>query len=314
MHREARAWEIDAQFREGFQVEWRAPAAESDLVAIEAVMNTALPAGVRGWYEAADGGVARAPGSELSLHSLAEVKEWFEHSPLAKRGHFPFASNNDSNPFCVCCKGPLSSYVIQTPHDDEPRLMYRSTDGFFHAAAAQLASEQSFDPDDLPRDFDAPERTDSDVQAARELVGQVQAGKLKNNGATIALLFAADLLRDAAEIRALSQLGDEYVEQHVKQRLKRLGTDEALRELGTMQQVFDDFVEACATQLRAAGFDATVYTPYESKSVIVSPYDIGLNMEMFFAKRQEPNSEQFLLERVRALIAKHTAKGSGATR
>ena len=62
-------------------------------------------------------------------------------------------------------------------------------------------------------DFETTERTDKDTEIARELVAQVRGGsELKKKAAMLALLFAADLLRDAAEIRALAELGDEYVE------------------------------------------------------------------------------------------------------
>lgn len=307
MTRESGGWEIDAGFVAAFQVEWRAPAEKDELAAIEATLGVPLPDEVRAWYGAANGGVARAQGSELVLHSLAEVAEWFANAPLAKRGHFPFATNNDSNPFCVCCTGPLRGYVIQTPHDDEPRLMYRSAAGFFQAAAAQLRREQCYEPHDLSGDFEAAERTDDDVRIGRELVGQVRGGtELKKKAATIALLFAADLLSDAAEIRAIAELGDEYVSQHVVRRLQRLqqlGSPEADREVAAMHAIFDDFVEGCASQLRAAGYDVTVDTPYGRKALTVNPHDIGLNMEMFFAKRNSPDCAAYLLERVQALVA-----------
>lgn len=218
-----RAWSIDAAFIAEFRPEFRAPAPGSELAEVEAAMRCALPAEVRGWYEAADGGVARAVGSELTLHSLEEVKRWFAHSPLAKRGQFPFASNNDSDPFCVCCKGPLLGHVIQTPHDDEPRLMYRSAAGFFRAAAAQLATAKRYEPHDLPSEFDAPERTDEDARIAHALVAQVTGKELKGMSATITLMFAADLLSDADAIRAIAEQGDQYVREHAGRRLARLG-------------------------------------------------------------------------------------------
>jgi SMI1 / KNR4 family (SUKH-1) len=310
MSRESGGWQIDAGFVAAFQMQWRAPAADGELSSIEAMLGVALPPLVRDWYRAADGGVARAPGSELTLHTLAEVRAWFEQSPLAERAQFPFASNNDSNPFCVCCNGPLLGYVVQMPHDDEPRLVFRAPAGFFHAAAAQLASEQQFEPHDLPSDFDDPERTDRDVEAGRALVQQTLASPMQEQAETSAtLMFAADLLRDAVEIRAIAELGDEYVWQHVARRLQRLATPEAERELNAMHQVFDDFVETCAAQLRAVGFDVSVHAPYGRKGLQINPYELGLNMEMFFARRLRPDCHQFMLERVRALTAKHESPG-----
>lgn len=304
MNRESGGWEIDAAFAAAFQVEWRAPAEEDELGAIETALGVPLPDEVRAWYRAAEGGVARRAGAELALHSLAEVQAWFDNSPLAKRGHFPFASSNDSNPFCICCKGPLLGYVIQTPHDDEPRLMYRSAAAFFQAAATQLAIGQSYEPSDLSSDFSATQRTAEDARVARELVAQVRSGtELAKEDATIGLLFAADLLTDAAEIRALAELGDEYVWQHMLRRLQQLNTPESARELSAMYQTFDDFVEECAAQLRAAGFEVAYKTRNERKSLKVKPHGPSLNMDMFFAKRHSPDCAAFLLERVQALVA-----------
>jgi hypothetical protein len=303
---------VDPAFASAFHIEWTKPATEGELVAAEKALAAPLPAEVRAWYRAANGGQAGAGRAELKLHSLDFALGWVERTTLGELGHWPLATNADSNPICVVCKGPLLGYVVQWEHDGEPRVLYRSVAGFFREATEQLAREGYLDTHELKGDFEAPERTPEDVQAGRGLVRTVAEGAVTGMAATSTLMFAADLLTSADEIRTLAELGDEYVWTHVTHRLSQLGTPDAERTVGSMANAYDDFVEKCAEQLRAAGFEVEIDTTYERKGLTVNPHDIGLNMEMFFAQRSEPGVYQYLLERVRALVAIHEKEAEEA--
>lgn len=300
----ASGWEIDAAFLEAFQIEWKPPAREDELKEAETAMNVPLPEMIRSWYGAANGGASSAPRTELSLLALEQVMNLFNETVLAKRGHFPFADNNDSNPICIVCRGPMLGYVTQWEHDGEPRVLYRSVAGFFREAVTQLASEGYLDTHELKGDFAAPERTDDDQRIGRELVQTIKDGKATKMAAATRLMFAADLLNDVAEIREAAELGNEYIWDHVMRRLEQLGTPAAQTELNAMRTAYDDFAEKCAALLRGGGFEVEVEAPYGRKSLTMNT-KIHLNMDAFFARRSQPDFDQYLLEWAHSAVARH---------
>lgn len=300
----SKGWAIDAEFSRVFQVEWRAPATEEELKEAEAAMNAPLPELVREWYRVANGGASRAPRTEISLLALEEVMNLFNQTVLAKRGHFPIADNNDSDPICIVCRGPLLGYVTQWEHDGEPRVLYRSAAGFFREAAEQLARRGHLDTHELHGDFAAPERTADDLRIGRELVQTVKDGKATKMAAATRLMFAADLLDDVTEVRETAELGNEYVWDHVMRRLAQLGTPAAEAALNAMRSAYDDFAEKCAALLRAGGFEIELDAPYGRKSVTMNG-DIHLNMQAFFANRRQRDFDQYLLEWAQSAVARH---------
>jgi hypothetical protein len=302
-------WAIDAEFATVFQVEWRAPATEAELKEAEAAMNVPLPELVREWYRVANGGASRAPRTEISLLALEEVMNLFNQTVLAKRGHFPFVDNNDSDPICIVCRGPLLGYVTQWEHDGEPRVLYRSVAGFFREAVEQLAKEGYLDTHELKGDFAAPERTDDDLRIGRELVQTIKDGKATKMAAATRLMFAADLLDDVTEIREAAELGNEYVWDHVMRRLAQLGTPAAEAALSAMRTAYDDFAEKCAALLRGGGFEVEVKAPYGRKSLTMNR-KIHLNMDAFFAQRSRPDFDQYLLDWAREAVARKQAQAT----
>jgi hypothetical protein len=90
----------------------------------------------------------------LSLAKAASYPSPFFESQF---GYLPLIENNDSNPVCVCCKPPLAGYVVCVSHNDSPRLLARSLDGFWSLAVKHVEQADFFDVDDLPSEFDAPQ-------------------------------------------------------------------------------------------------------------------------------------------------------------
>ncbi len=303
------AWGIDPDFCSAFQIEFAPPAAASAIEAIERLLGRDLPAVLARWYRAADGGRARAPGSALELLSLEKVERYFDAAGWNEsyHGFFPFVENDDSNPICLCCKGPLAGYVVQVPHDDARRLLYRSPSAFFRDALPDSSSAQYFDTHDLQSEFDAAERTEGDLRIARSLTALATApSRLDEMDRIDALQFACDLLPAGrvSEMRALCELGNEYVAEHVLARLKRIDSAEARQAAREMVAERDDFVEQCAALLRREGIEAVVTQEQGSKGISLQPGPVHLNMDMFFARRRAADFAESFLARVRALLSR----------
>jgi hypothetical protein len=216
-------------------------------------------------------------------------------------GYFPYAENNDSNPVCVCCKPPLAGYVVLISHDDDPRLMFRSLDGFFHAAIEYVKNGEFLDTHELRTDFEGSERTTQDVTIARQLVA-LPAG-LQGRERAIALDYACELLADenVSEIVALLQDGDEYVRESATLRLKRIPSSAAKTALDQLEGEFDLFVGRCASWLQEAGINASVVAVYGKKAIRIDPGTIWLNTEAFFSERGRADFDEYLVERVKIL-------------
>src|SRR5262249_46819573 len=187
-------------FLQEFQIETRKPASETALRKADAKLGFPIPEPIRSCYLTCDGGQARpgpeGPRSAVELLSLEAALE-YDRGPGffdAFWGYFPFVENNDSNPVCLCCKSPLTGYVVLVSPDDAPRLMFRSPENFFRAAIEYIKGGEFFDTHELPSEFDGPDRTKKDLSIARQLIDEVASGDtLNNQERTEALRFACDL-------------------------------------------------------------------------------------------------------------------------
>jgi hypothetical protein len=78
--------------------------------------------------------LGQRPAAWMEILPLAEVVPYLEgevmpfvdgvsHYGIPEVwGYFPFTDCNDSNPYCVCCNGPLRGRVVHVFHDDDPKL------------------------------------------------------------------------------------------------------------------------------------------------------------------------------------------------
>jgi hypothetical protein len=295
-------------FLQEFQIETRKPMSETALRKADSHLGFSVPESLCSCYLTCDGGQAKygPEGSRSAVELLSlEVALGYDRVPGffdAFWGYFPFVENNDSNPVCLCCKSPLTGYVVLVSHDDAPRLMFRSLEGFFRAAVEYIQGGEFFDTHELPSEFDGPNRTKKDLSIARQLIDVVARGDTLNDQEhTDALRFACDLLSDeqVEEIAALLKDEDEYVREHVTKRLKRIPGAKARKALSQFESDFDAFVERCARKLQGEGIQASVQSPYGQKTIRIDPGPIWLNMEMFYSKRNRPDVEDYLLERAR---------------
>jgi hypothetical protein len=305
-------------FVQEFQIEMRDPASEAVLRKAESTLGFSIPDSIRSCYLTSDGGKAKdGPDarSMVELLSLETALRYYEVAFFdAVWGYFPFLENNDSNPVCLCCKSPLTGYVVLALHDDAHRLMFRSPENFFRAAVASIESGEFFDTHELPSEFDGPDRTKNDLSVARQLIDLAGAGgTLNDQDRSDALRFGCDLLSDdnVDEIAALLNDEDEYVREHVTRRLKRMLGAKAKNALSQFEGDYDAFVERCARRLQRESIQASVQAPYGQKTIRIDPGPIWLNMEAFYSDRRRPDLEDYLLERARFLIEYHKSKKSG---
>jgi cell wall assembly regulator SMI1 len=142
-------------------------ATDQQLQEFEAKTKLTLPDSLKELYRISNGLVLEE--GALKLHTLDEALQypkWFFRTPW---GYVPLVDNNDSNPWCVCCKPPLHLHVVQVMHDDDSELKFRSLESFLTAMPAFAKSKQWI-LDDLPGDFDGPKRTPEDIQRGKELL------------------------------------------------------------------------------------------------------------------------------------------------
>lgn len=298
-------------FLDSFRIARREPLSESEIVDVESKTGLSFPETYRTCYLTCDGGQAQDQRSALEILSLRAVLDYEVILDSARYiwGLAPFSENNDSNPICVCCRPPLTGYVVLVLHDDAPRLKFRSLDNFFKAAIDSVARGNFLDTFSLPSDFDSPKRTQQDLAIARELVRLVKLDdSLCDDERTHSLRFACDLFSDLEidEMVALIEDGDEYVYEHVVKRLQRISDKKAETALAQLAKNYDEFIDRCANSLRLARIQTSIHSKHGSKSIRVDPGPIWLNMKMFFAIRNQPDFESYFLGRVKYLIEQNS--------
>jgi hypothetical protein len=214
-----------------------------ELAELESQTGLALPASLRELLCATNGLEIDAGG--LKLMSVDEsLRMWdgmreFGVPPIW--GYLPIVDACDSNPFCVCCKGPLTGRVVHVFHDDAPRLEFSSVETLL-AAIFQLVRQEDWDIDRLPPEYDAMpiRRSPSDESAGRELLRLAEI--LDDDVERCqALSFAACLLPPDREMEIIRLLKDDdmWVREDAAERLgamKSLRALPALRELARGNQ------------------------------------------------------------------------------
>jgi hypothetical protein len=162
-------------------------ATAAELDAFETRTGLSLPPQLRAFYGATKGLTIDGDGSRyVSVRPAA----WMEILPLAKVmpyvegmrrdgiprvwGYFPFTDCNDSNPYCVCCNGPLRNRVVHVFHDDVAGLKFWELGRFLDAVAAAVVSKGEDNPqlDRLRGEYtsDREDRTEDEVRTGLELL------------------------------------------------------------------------------------------------------------------------------------------------
>ena len=300
-------------FCDAFAIKPGRPALVSELEAAETKLGVPLPASVRKVYESGNGGKAKNDLSSLQIYSIktalqyAKVPRFFD-APWAL---WPLIENDDSNPVCVCCRAPLTGYVVLMSHDDAPRILFRSLKNFFAAASEFVSTGEYLDTSELAGDFAAPERTRADVAAAKRL--GALARKLDGEEQIDALCFAADLFgdEDVDEIRGLLEFDRAEASDYVTERIGRIKGAKRQKSSGSatgqskaVKESFDEFVVRCGKILVTAGLRAEVVEMYGKNTIRLNPGPVWMNMQFFFESRKRADFSDYLLD-----LAQKAVKG-----
>jgi hypothetical protein len=132
-----------------------------------------IPADIRKFYGTTDGLVIherrlKLNDFETAVRYAMAIARFDIASAL---GLLPLTESNDSNPFCVACKPPLTGRIIHVHHDDAWRLAFRKLDEFAGAILA-LAALSNWHIDDISYGYgsDHRDRTHDDDIAADEIL------------------------------------------------------------------------------------------------------------------------------------------------
>jgi hypothetical protein len=284
----------------------RPGADEATLARAEALQGVRFPEDVREVYRATHG-LVLADLEILPLSSFGPLA-----GPLSEgHGYAPFTESNDSNPYAVCCAGPLFGSVVHLYHDDEPVLVCRSLGRFFDFVAERLrqvpgASEEqmndlAFRCNHLAGDlaFELPERTADDARIGNELIRFADRFTPRDGERHDALRFAAQMFGPGheADLARVLAAGNEYVRDAVLNRCRSLGTPAGQALLERDSQDFNGFIEELAKAIVAAGMEIR-RPPSPGYGFTIEPGRVGLNFQMLYCHRHEPGWLQGLLQRI----------------
>jgi hypothetical protein len=286
------------------------------LDAFETSTGLSLPPQVRAFYGATNG--LTIDGDSSRYVTNMRPAAWMEIQPLAKVtqyvegmrrfgipqvwGYFPFTDCNDSNPYCVCCNGPLRNRVVHVFHDDVARLKFWELGLFLDAVAAAVVSRGEDHPelDRLPGEYtpDREHRTEDEVRAGLELLGLTDG--LTDVERHDTLRFAIDLLSEGQvdEVARLLDTGDEYTAREAAARLQAMKSPRAASALRQYAAETAGFVTNCAAALRAAGLHVT---DVRKDTLCLRP-GMWLNLPIWFHRRREPGIYDEVVRRAKELL------------
>ncbi len=279
----------------GFQV--REAAAGAAIARTESAFGVHLPDDFRAFWALSDG----AAGDGIDILPLAAVDAYAAILTGGFR-YVPFTDCNDSNPYAICCLGPLRGMVVHLFHDDEAHLICRGLTRFLELVAE--ARQGDGDVDRIAGDFafDRPDRSAADAVTAQELMLTAEGLGSGDASCSDTLRFAAQLVGPGREkiLETVSALGDEYVRRTVRQRLNGLATPEARELLRADTAAYTDFLATLERAFKAA---AVKTEPLKQGEFRLQPGNVGLNFAMLFADRRRPGAIDEWVQRFKARIA-----------
>jgi hypothetical protein len=295
--------ELVKQLREFPGAHLGAGASPGEIEAIERAAGLRLPNELRDFYQTCNGVTFNEGGLEFFNVAAAEGfrRAVSEHGINRSWQYWPL--DNNSNPICVCCSGPLSGYVVQVFHDDSAKIKWRNFEGFLKATLDSFAEEE-WAIEFIQHDFNRADRTVKDIEVARGLLnkaGEMPVGNLERGDLC---RFAAWLLGDEQweEIEKLLETEDEYVRREIENRLKAIRLPEARRALSANAKKVQDFVRMCSELLVTNGLRTNVV---KNSQLQVLDGSLWLNMDQFYNERSRPDFQQFFVDRVKHLVAQN---------
>lgn len=278
---------------------------EREISDAEASTGLKFPSIYRKFVSESDGGLFEK--QSVKILTLKESLKYFsslrEFGLTQTWGYLPILDNEDSNPWCLCCKHPLTGYIVQAMHDDAAQIKFRSFENFFSA----IDRSERNDPlllDELDGDFKSSDRAVEDIEIARALVKN--ASNYEDIDRGDACRFAMWLFGEdhVDEIALFIEDQDALVAYDALDRLRVLSSPEAKNAIQAARKNLAGFVEESLSLLKQAGIQAQVQN---ESAIRVSP-GVSLDMRVFYAQRKAAGAEQKFIERVQHLIARKQNK------
>jgi len=271
----------------------RAPGSEADFQKLATHFRAPLPSALLDFWRLSDGldlrvhdghilGAAELVGMAQPDSDMADWLEIFDD-----KGLVPLLDDHQSNYLMLAVRGPLAPRVLHVPHDDGPRVVYRTLDECFAAIVDLLNQEETaeiyFDEAVGSYGPTAP-RDDADQQSAEQLL-QTESKNLEWN-------LAVQLL-DESNVDAWSRLleTNDFVRRDVLKRMELMSSPAIAELLRKDAEAFEAFTEALLDAARGAGF------PVEVRRT-VSHWINGrpMNLAMLFYRRNIPDAMPRLIQ------------------
>jgi hypothetical protein len=249
----------------------------------------------------------------LRLFSLDEIRGYAQYlaaaDPTGQNGYVAFAEANDSNPFCVCARGPLEGFVVRVNHDDDAEVGFRSL-GTFFAALEQLAARgDDAWVDDIAKEVgeDRSMRTPDDDRRALEILRAADRLGPASAERLWLILLGMQLLSDRSAPVVERYLEDDYfVRRAARETLRAMATDEARKALSADDRAVASFVGEVLNRLRAAGLEASDSAGGGGIQLLPGPVYLDLNAQ--FHRRAEPGIVEEIVARASQAIEERRPK------
>lgn len=214
-------------------------------------------------------------------------------------GYAPFTDCNDSDPYAICCNGPVRGLIAHIFHDgDDPVLICRGLHRFLELVAETLDGGGEADRMVGDFNFDRPDRDEVDVATARSIVRAVEPLEFHDPARVDLLRFAAQLYGTGQEdeLAAILELGNEYVRATVQRRLRGLGTPAALERIRDDVAAYRRFIGEFRDALETAGRQTQ---SSGQREFVLIPGNVGLNFAMIYSDCRRPGAMVAWVERFR---------------
>jgi hypothetical protein len=285
-------------------VQRRPGATVQQIAAVEATAKLTLPAEVKTFFTESDGCSIDDWLKILSLYEALELAEGMASFGIPKRwGYFPLTEAYDSNPYCLCCKEPLTGWIVHVYHDDVAALQFRNFPAFLETITRVLAASpggSDYSLEELPHDLVTETRTAKDIETGNKLLELARAGELGEVTRADALRWSTTLL-GKDQIEELSRMldeEDEYTRWDVMDRLRKMDTPRARELMDRYLADYREFINRCAQALR----DAKIGVEVNEGINVRIDNRVWLNMEWFYKKRKSPTFMDDFVKRSRELL------------
>lgn len=271
------------------------PAGATELAEFERSSGLSLPDELRELYSTCNGLEIEYLGLRfLPLHEVMEYAHFFQNA----LGLFPLTDENDSDPYAVCCRGPLQGWVVHVRHDGDSSLDFRNV-GAFVKAIENLSPD-----DDYPKiraELVERPRVRSEADVAVGLATLQMARKMEDDFAGWAIRFGLSLLTEN-ELPEFVRIFDmNWMTRRTSlEELAKIPHPSAAKTIADYREEISEFSHTAARALKAASLDVSAVG---ANTITLQPGPVHLNMEAWYDRRGSDDFLKTIVEYARNAIA-----------